>query len=129
MSLSIIRLSSMWRPSGRHSGPLTGNITASPDLPWQNLGVADDCLFGELERMYWDGVKREIEVILITLRKWQESDDGLKEPEEDTDDFIHGFDTFIDQVGQESRAFATHYSKYSSLMIFVSAQQLLDVLR
>jgi hypothetical protein len=79
--------------------------------------------------MYWDGVKREIEVILITLRKWQESDDGLKEPEEDTDDFIHGFDTFIDQVGQESRAFATHYSKYSSLMIFVSAQQLLDVLR
>jgi hypothetical protein len=103
----------MLRPFGRHSGPLTGNITTSPDLPWQNLGVADGCLFHELEQMYWDGVKCEIEVILITLRKWQESDDGLKEPEEDTDDFIHGFDTFIDQVSQESRAFATHYSKYT----------------
>ena len=110
----MIRASSIWRPSDRHSGPLTGNITASSDLPWRNLGVADDYLFKELEQMYWNGVKREIEVILITLRRWQESEDGLKELVDDTDDFIHGFDTFIDQVSQESRAFATHYSKYSS---------------
>ena len=70
--------------------------------------------------MYWDGVKREVEVILITLRAWQESDDGWKEPEEAIDDFIHGFDTFIDQVSQESRAFASHYSKYTSFVIFIS---------
>jgi hypothetical protein len=113
MSLSIIRRSSTWRPFGRRSAPAVGtsNITTSPDLPWDSLGAADSCLFRELEQMYWDGVKREIEVILITLRKWQESDCGLKEPEEDNDDFIHGFDTFIDQVSQESRAFAIHYGK------------------
>jgi len=32
--------------------------------------------------------------------------------DDENDNFIHGFDTFIDQVSQESRAFAIKYSTF-----------------
>jgi hypothetical protein len=45
--------------------------------------------------MYWSGVKHELIGILFTLKEWQ-----LKKYEsiildDETDDFIHGFDTFV----------------------------------
>jgi hypothetical protein len=54
-------------------------------------------------------VKRDIEVILFTLKRWQEPTNSSTTLQDDAGDFIHGFDTFIDQVSEESRAFAIHY--------------------
>jgi soluble cytochrome b562 len=56
--------------------------------------------------MYWDGVKGDLETIVRSLRIWQQPKHNSVVVDDEEDDFIHGFDTFIDQVIQESRAFA-----------------------
>jgi hypothetical protein len=61
--------------------------------------------------MYWNGVKREIAYILLTLRKWQQPEYASMILGDETDDFIHGFDTFVDQVSENARDFAARYGK------------------
>lgn len=61
--------------------------------------------------MYWNGVKRELAHILLTLRKWQQPEYASTILSDETDNFIHGFDTFIDQVSETSREFAARYGK------------------
>jgi hypothetical protein len=56
--------------------------------------------------MYWDGVRREIPPILLTLRKWQRQYATLVLPDEE-DQHVHGYDTFLDSVSHASRQF-TH---------------------
>lgn len=114
MSSYIRRVSSIWRPSNQQENPPSASITASSDLPWEPLGAADDNLLRELEQLYWEGISRELEVIIVTLKKWQESEDGTEKLSDESDHFIHGYDTFIDQVSKGSRDFAAHYSTYIS---------------
>jgi hypothetical protein len=96
---------------GQGSGPSvpSSNITDAPNLPWASIGDSETHLLEELKSLYWQGVKCELEVILLTLKKWQEPEYSLVVLDDEDDDFIHGFDTFIDQVSQESRAFASRY--------------------
>lgn len=82
---------------------LPSNITHSEDIPWTLIGDAEHHLLSELEQLYWIGVEHELESILLTLKTWEEHKQTL--PEE-SDNFVHGFDTFIDQVNEESREFA-----------------------
>jgi len=91
------------------SSTSSNNITNAPNIPWIEIGDAESHLLQELRNLYWDGVKRELEVILLTLKQWQESEYASVMLEDETDRFVHGFDTFIDQVSQESRAFAVRY--------------------
>ena len=89
------------------------NITPAPSIPWQLIGPARKHLLGRLSEMYWDGVKRELEVIIRTLRTWQQKQYESVVLKDENDDFVHGFDTFIDQVSQKSRAFATRYGTFA----------------
>lgn len=84
----------------------SSNITDSENRPWTHIGEAKDHLFDELEQLYWTGVEQALESVVITLKAWES--DKLNEvalPDE-SDNFVHGFDTFIDQVSEESQQFA-----------------------
>lgn len=79
-------------------------ITEAENFKWHYIGEAKDTLLKELTELYWAGVENELETVLVALRAWQKHDQVNLE--EETDSFIHGFDTFIDQVSKESRDFA-----------------------
>jgi hypothetical protein len=85
------------------------NITSAPEASWAPVGLGKDVLLRELETLYWEGVRGELENIIRTLNTWQKPDFSRVKVDDEDDDFIHGFDTFIDQVTEESRAFAIRY--------------------
>jgi hypothetical protein len=62
--------------------------------------------------LYWDGVKAELENIVRTLKAWQQPEFADVSIEDEDDDLIHGFDTFLDSVSQQSRAHAIRYGMY-----------------
>lgn len=95
------------------------NITPAPNIPWQLVGTAQDHLLDRLDKLYWDGVKGELELIVRTLRAWQQPQNKLVVLDDEKDDFIHGFDTFMDQVSKESRDFATRYSTFAVEHIYI----------
>ncbi|TGJ84461.1 hypothetical protein E0Z10_g4333 [Xylaria hypoxylon] len=92
-----------------HSG--SSDITEAENLPWNLIGDAEDNLFNEVERLYWIGTKKELESVLRTLRAWQAPQYQNIGLEDESDSFVHGFDTFIDQVSETSRAFADRVAK------------------
>ncbi|KIW99884.1 uncharacterized protein Z518_10812 [Rhinocladiella mackenziei CBS 650.93] len=96
--------------SSSNSTP-SDNITAAPDQPWGEVGPADTHLLPELKKLYWIGVRSELENILFALREWRKPEFADPDSIENEDDFIHGFDTFVDQVCQGSRAFARRYEE------------------
>jgi hypothetical protein len=103
---------------GSRSGRVTtsaiqsSNITRAPNLKWEKIdGPVQETLFREMQKMYWEGVRRELLPILLTLRKWQQSEFAETTLVDEKDDFIHGFDTFVDQVSETSRGFADRYDE------------------
>ena len=70
------------------------NITPAPSIPWQLVGPARDHLLDLLNKLYWDGVKVELEVIIRTLRTWQQPHYKSVVLDDESDDFVHGFDIF-----------------------------------
>lgn len=89
----------------------SGNITTAPRLPWHEIGPAQEHLLAQLRSMYWDGVKREMAHILLTLKKWQQPEYASISLSDEADDFVHGFDTFTDQVNGSSRDVAARYGE------------------
>ncbi|KAF7555989.1 hypothetical protein G7Z17_g1717 [Cylindrodendrum hubeiense] len=89
------------------------HITAAPDITWSPIGPGKNYLLKEIEKFYWEGVKVELENILQTLSSWKKLEaEGVTVDDEDEDnDHIHGFDTFLDQVCQESRVFAIRHGQ------------------
>ncbi|KAH7134603.1 hypothetical protein B0J13DRAFT_560762 [Dactylonectria estremocensis] len=85
------------------------SITSAPDLAWSLVGSGGEHLLVELEGLYWDGVKAELENIVRTLKIWQQPEYSDVTVEEEEDEHLHGFDTFLNQVSQEARAFAIRY--------------------
>jgi hypothetical protein len=85
------------------------NITVATEAPWTLLGPGREVLSLELEELYWEGVRGELENIIWTLKTWQKPDFSNVTVAHEEDDFVHGFDTFIGQVTEESRAFAIRY--------------------
>ena len=78
-------------------------------LDWAEIGAAQDVLLLELQAMFWDGVQRELKEIIRTLREWrgEELKDIVLEDEKNEN--IYGFETFIDQVIDSSREFSVQY--------------------
>lgn len=92
--------------SGSTNSP---NITHASRVPWTLVGPGNAHLLEELEKLYWQGMRTELENIVNTLRIWQQPEYSGVNIDEENDTHIHGFDTFIDQVSQQTRAFAVRY--------------------
>lgn len=99
--------------SGSAQPPLQGssNVADAPRAPWEKVGSAEACLHQALLDMYWGGVKRELAHVLLTLKKWQQPEYAKTVLPDEEDDFIHGYDTFLDQVSKTSREFAHRYNE------------------
>lgn len=85
------------------------NSTAEPPLSWTEIGPAPEHLAKEVERLYWEGARAEIENIIRTLQIWRRPEYAAAAFLSDNDDNIHGYDTFLDQVGQQARSFAIRH--------------------
>lgn len=113
--LAYLPLKSQIFPAGSKSQvveSVPSCITSLPSSKWEQIkGPVQETLLPELQKMYWDGVKRELAHILLTLRQWQQPKFASTTLTDENDDFIHGFDTFVDQVSERSRDFAERYDK------------------
>ena len=114
MSVSPLAVSIANRLIPRASRPAvqgSSNITDAPRLPRQEIGPAKEHIHRELLEMYWKGVKRELAHMVLTLKKWQQAEYERTLLPDEEDDFIHGFDTFLDQVSHSCREFALCYDE------------------
>lgn len=84
----------------------SSNITDSENRPWNHIGEAKDHLRAQIEELYWVGVGQSLESVVVTLKAWQSDKLNNVALPDEYDNFIHGFDTFVDQVSEESRQFA-----------------------
>ncbi|KAK4206667.1 hypothetical protein QBC37DRAFT_434622 [Rhypophila decipiens] len=87
-------------------------VTDAPEVERVKIGPAVHHLYDAMLQMYWAGVRRELPYILLTLRKWRthhEYSSFVLPDEEDL--YIHGFDTFLDQVSHSSRKFKDRYKR------------------
>ncbi|KAL4994942.1 hypothetical protein BDV10DRAFT_203458 [Aspergillus recurvatus] len=92
-----------WRPTTTSQAP-----EAEPSVSWSRVGPVKEHLTRELETLYWEGVRDEIENIIRTLEIWQ-APGYATELFDNEQDHVHGYDTFLDQVNQQARAFALRY--------------------
>ncbi|ORY16587.1 hypothetical protein BCR34DRAFT_671613 [Clohesyomyces aquaticus] len=101
----------------RHAGKIAASsprsASAQSETPtWQRIGEAQHHLLKALEELYWAGVEQELESVLIALRAWQRPENSKVELDDEEDSFIHGFDTFIDQISEDSRSFAEQVASF-----------------
>lgn len=75
------------------------HASSAAQLPRTKIGPASEHLLAELLALYWEGIERDIALILSTLTEWQH-EDAL--PEEH-DPLVYGYETFLDQVCQSRR--------------------------
>lgn len=90
---------------------LKPNITPAEDTAWSKIGNQPQLVRNEIEKLYWEGVKGELENIIRTLKAWQAPEYSEAFTQENEDEPLHGYDTFIDQVSQETRALAIRYGE------------------
>lgn len=76
----------------------------------ETIGPGADHLLAEMRSMYWAGVRRELKNILLALKTWQQEDfaDIILEDEKG-EQWIHGYDTFVDSVSEWGREAAKRY--------------------
>lgn len=92
------------------------HITDGKNIPRQKIGPASLHLESQMQALYWQGVKRELSGIILTLRAWQlrpeMADTVLADEQQGTghENPIHGYETFMDQVSQSARDFADRNS-------------------
>ncbi|KAH7122169.1 hypothetical protein B0J13DRAFT_157170 [Dactylonectria estremocensis] len=96
------RLFSRSRPSSK---PASGNVA------WSLIGPGKEHLLEELDKLYWEGVKADLENIIRTLKEWQHPEHVDVTIGDENDGHVYGFDRFIDQVSRESRKYANYKRK------------------
>lgn len=84
-------------------------LSPSQVTPWTTVGPAKAHLAEELERLYWDGVQRELQSIILTLQAWGDPEALGANADYEDDDLLCGFDTWVDQLSKEKILFATDY--------------------
>jgi hypothetical protein len=63
-----------------------------------------------MEKLYWLGLKAELENIVRTIRHWHEDTVNAVGPRtEELSDEIVGYDTFLDNVSEQGRLYAKTY--------------------
>ncbi|KAL6400977.1 hypothetical protein AUP68_16697 [Ilyonectria robusta] len=88
------------------------------------IGPASDHLRSKILALYWQGVKRELADIVLNLNKWQTRPKFAETvlPDEKAS-FIHGYDTFLDQVNKTSRDFnSRHRPKEDDSLSWASSE-------
>jgi hypothetical protein len=91
----------------KHSAYQSSSAATASRQKWITVdGPAKETLLPQLQRIYWAGVKQHMIQILLTLAKWQQPVYSSTILNDETDSFIHGFDTFMDQVNESARDFA-----------------------
>lgn len=89
------------------------HVTDAPEIERVLIGPAANHLHDAMMQMYWAGVRRELPYIILTLRRWRTREEFSKIVLLDEEDiYIHGYDTFLDQVSHSSRKFGDRYRKY-----------------
>lgn len=92
--------------------PDHGNITPSRNYESEKVGSGKECLFSELEKLYWLGAKAELDNIVTTLRIWRQSD-SVQEARRNGAPTVpgasEGFEFFLDSVSQRTREYASRY--------------------
>lgn len=92
------------------------HVTDAPEVPRVQIGPAANHLRDAMMVMYWAGVRRELPHIVQTLRKWRTRDEYSTTVHPDEEDrYIHGYETFLDQVNHTSRGFSDRYRKLPKL--------------
>lgn len=86
-----------------------GHCGSSKSGSWTKVGPGSTHLYQQVETLYWTGVEEELENIIRTLRSWQREENSGIQIDDETDEIIHGYDTFLGQVSSGQRAFAKRY--------------------
>ncbi|KAH7156722.1 hypothetical protein EDB81DRAFT_685386 [Dactylonectria macrodidyma] len=105
--LRSIRAPRLFSRSRSTSKPALGNSA------WHMVGPGKEHLIEELDKLYWEGVKADLENIIRTLKEWQQPEYADVAIDDENDDHLYGFDTFIDQVSREARKYANYKRKES----------------
>lgn len=107
MSIPLFSLGNIFkrRPAVATSAHFSNGV----DLEWTSIPNPQQALLQEIEKLYWNGVRRELVEIILTLKTWQHDDFAKVALRDETDREIYGFDTFLDQVNESSRDFAVRY--------------------
>jgi hypothetical protein len=111
MSASLTTLRTYLDPFRKKSAASSGHISSGSKREWEKIPNAQEALLPELQKMYWNGIRRELIRIILTLKAWQHSDFRDMELKDENDNEIYGFDTFLDQVNESSREFALQYGQ------------------
>ena len=91
--------------------PSSSKTHIQPVLKEEVIGPAGDHLLRKLESLYWNSLKRELEHIIATMREWQSAKYDAVAIDDEDDDFVYGFDKFIEQVDKDSRHYADDYMR------------------
>jgi hypothetical protein len=110
MSISLSSLSNIFQR--RPAATTSAHLSDGTDLEWTSISNPQQALLQEIEKLYWNGVRRELIEIILTLKTWQHNDFAKLALRDETDREIYGFDTFLDQVNESSRDFALRYCKH-----------------
>ena len=110
MSISLASLSNFFQRKPVASA--SAHVADGTDLKWTSIPHPQHALLQELQQLYWNGVRRELIDIIFTLKTWQHEEFEKVALSDETDQDIYGFDTFLDQVIESSRAFALQYCEH-----------------
>jgi hypothetical protein len=102
--------------SSKHSAYQSGSAATGSRQKWITIdGPVQETLLPQLQGMHWAGVKQELIHVLLTLAKWRQPVYSSTVLSDETDSFVHGFDTFMDQVSESARDFAVRYGELNIL--------------
>ena len=110
MSISLASLSNIFQRKPVASA--STHVGDGTDRKWTTIPDPHQALLEELQQLYWNGVRRELIDIIFTLKTWQHDDFEKVALSDETDQEIYGFDTFLDQVIESSRDFASQYCEH-----------------
>lgn len=99
-------------PRIRASTRPNDNGTKFRRVPWPKAyQTTKEALAAGLQSLYWDGVRKELAQMILTLREWQLPQYSNVKLEEEAQLQAEGYEHFINQVSESSRDFAQKYSQ------------------
>ena len=96
----------------RASTKANDDDASSKYVPWPKAyETTKEALVYGLQSLYWDGVRKELAQMILTLQEWQQPQYSSVELDKEKQVQVEGFEQFIDQVSESSRDFARKYSQ------------------
>ena len=96
----------------RASTKVNDDDASSQYVPWPKAyETTKEALVDGLQSLYWDGVRKELAQMILTLREWQQPQYSGVELDKEKQIQVEEFEQFIYQVSESSRDFARKYSQ------------------